>query len=97
MQDNPHRRRFIAGAVCPRCALMDKMVVDMDTDQRFCVSCGFSEARPGMPAQSASPTLTPKPVEVPTRVSRAAARRVESPAEAITLIDPKKSSGQATD
>ncbi len=34
MQEKPHRRRFIAGAVCPRCALMDKIVVDLDTDQR---------------------------------------------------------------
>ena len=46
MSENSPRRRFIAGAVCPRCALMDKIVVDLDTDQRHCVSCGFSEARP---------------------------------------------------
>ena len=25
-------RRFIAGAVCPRCAQMDKIVVDLETD-----------------------------------------------------------------
>jgi hypothetical protein len=55
---------------------MDKLVVDLDTDQRICVSCGFSEARPGLPT-----------AEIPTRVSRAAARRVETPAQAITLID----------
>jgi uncharacterized metal-binding protein (TIGR02443 family) len=88
MQDNPHRRRFIAGAVCPRCALMDKMVVDLDTDQRVCVSCGFSEDRPGLPASSAPVVAAHKPPELPTRVSRAAARRVETPAQAITLIDP---------
>ena len=46
MQDRKQRRRFIAGAVCPRCAEMDRVVVDLDTDQRECVSCGFSEARP---------------------------------------------------
>lgn len=83
MQELP-RRRFIAGAVCPRCALMDKMVVDLDTDQRVCVSCGFSEARPGLPAEN---NAVHKPVELLTRVSRAAARRVETPAQAITLID----------
>lgn len=78
------QRRFIAGAVCPRCAAMDKIVVDMETDQRECVACGFNEARPsdtnagGVSAQ-----------ELPTRVSRASARRVETPAEAVRLIDPR--------
>ncbi len=76
------RRRFIAGAVCPRCARMDKIVVDLDTDQRECVACGFSEARPGDPSAPRG--------ELPTRVSRAAARRVETPAEVVTLIDPAK-------
>ncbi len=87
MQDKPHRRRFIAGAVCPRCALMDKMVVDMDTDQRLCVSCGFTEARPGLPASSPLAIAAHQAPELPTRVSRAAARRVETPAQKITLID----------
>ena len=76
------RRRFIAGAVCPRCGEMDKIVVDMDSQTRECVACDFSEARP---ADSEAPG------ELPTRVSRAAARRVETPAEAVTLIDPAAS------
>lgn len=88
MQDKPHRRRFIAGAVCPRCALLDKIVVDMDTDQRICVSCGFSEDRPGLPASSPLAGTVQQPTELPTRASRAVARRVETPAQAITLIDP---------
>ena len=83
MSELPPRRRFIAGAVCPRCALQDKMVVDLDTDHRICVSCGFSEARPG----------APDPAELRTRVSRAAARRVETPAEAVTLVDPAGATG----
>ncbi|MEP4486225.1 MAG: YheV family putative zinc ribbon protein [Halioglobus sp.] len=76
------KRRFIAGAVCPRCAQMDKIVVDLDSDQRECVACGFSEQRPG-----------DKPVasEVQTRVNRAAARRVETPAQVVQLLDPSKS------
>ena len=82
MAPQQSRRRFIAGAVCPRCAEMDKIVVDLDTDQRECVACGFSEARPE------SPPL--EETELPTRVSRASARRVETPAEAVTLIDPSK-------
>ena len=85
MPDQMKRRRFIAGAVCPRCGEMDRMVVDPDSDRRECVSCGFSEERPG---DSAAPAG-----EIPTRVTRPAARRVETPAEAVTLIDPGKNPG----
>ena len=56
---------------------MDKIVVDVDTDQRECVACGFSEARPKGPA-----------AELPTRVSRPSARRVETVADVVTLVDP---------
>ncbi|MEZ5502814.1 MAG: YheV family putative metal-binding protein [Halioglobus sp.] len=87
MPDKPPRRRFIAGAVCPRCALMDKIVVDLDTDQRVCVSCGFSESRPGLPAAGALTRSAGHAPELPTRVSRAAARRVETPAQPVKLID----------
>ncbi|MCB1697945.1 MAG: YheV family putative metal-binding protein [Pseudomonadales bacterium] len=91
MPGNPLRRRFIAGAVCPRCARMDKIVVDLDTDQRECVACGFTEPRPGDP--SAPPAdAVPAPAgvgrELPTRVSRPAARRVETPAEPVRLVEP---------
>ena len=75
----PSTRRFIAGAVCPRCSAMDKIAVDPDADVRFCVSCGFREARP------ANPTAR----ELATRVSRAAARRPETPAEPVTLVDSR--------
>ena len=71
------RRRFIAGAVCPRCSAMDKIVVDLDTDERACVACGFREARPEPPA----------PQELKTRVNRASARRVETASEPVRLID----------
>ncbi len=39
------KKRFIAGAVCPRCSEMDKLVVYRlgDKDYRECVSCDFSE------------------------------------------------------
>ncbi|TCO73175.1 YheV family putative metal-binding protein [Chromatocurvus halotolerans] len=76
-------RRFIAGAVCPRCAAMDRIVVDLDSDQRECVACGFSDARPAGPA----------PSEPGTRVTRASARRTETAAEAVTLIDPSPREG----
>lgn len=71
-------RRFIAGAVCPRCAVMDRIVVTSDGETRECIECGFSEARP-----------TETPAEVKTRVNRAAARRVETAPQVVRLLDPK--------
>lgn len=81
MSHSPPKRRFIAGAVCPRCSKMDKMVIELESDARRCISCGFTEERPA--AES-----TVAPAEVATRVSRAAARRTETPAEAVRLVDP---------
>jgi uncharacterized metal-binding protein (TIGR02443 family) len=39
------KRRFVAGAVCPRCSEMDKLVVynEDGKDYRECVSCGYKE------------------------------------------------------
>lgn len=39
------KRRFMAGAVCPRCSAMDSMVVyNLEgKDFRECVSCDFKE------------------------------------------------------
>lgn len=78
----PHR--FIAGAVCPRCAGMDKIVLDPDTDRRLCVSCGFSEGRPAAPTTA----------ELSTRVSRAAARRRDTPPQVLELQDPPAGDGR---
>lgn len=38
-------RRFVAGAVCPRCSEMDKLVVfnEEEKDYRECVACGYKE------------------------------------------------------
>lgn len=38
-------RRFVAGAVCPRCSEMDKLVVynEAGKDFRECVACGYKE------------------------------------------------------
>ena len=41
------RRRFIAGAVCPQCQALDRLVLEIDANnqeqRRHCVACGFSE------------------------------------------------------
>ncbi len=39
-------KRFIAGAVCPRCGVMDRIVSYVDSSQRSvreCIDCGFHE------------------------------------------------------
>ncbi len=83
MRVNGNRRRFIAGAVCPRCGAMDKIVVDLDDDTRSCVACDFTEARPKAPPAEQAVQ------ELPTRVNRGKARRVETPAEPVRLLDPQ--------
>ncbi|GGY60900.1 YheV family putative zinc ribbon protein [Marinobacter zhanjiangensis] len=43
-------KRFIAGAVCPRCAAMDRLTMYADDDgvqHRECVSCGFTDSQGG--------------------------------------------------
>ena len=39
------KKRFIAGAICPRCSEMDKLVMyrEDEKDFRECVSCGFND------------------------------------------------------
>ena len=39
------KKRFIAGAVCPKCAAMDRLVVFEDTSGsvRECVECGYTD------------------------------------------------------
>ncbi len=38
-------RRFIAGAICPQCKAMDKIVLHRNggQQQRECVACGFTD------------------------------------------------------
>ena len=41
------QKRFVAGAVCPRCAEMDKLVMFNDAQDRQvreCVRCGYTDA-----------------------------------------------------
>lgn len=61
----PTPKRFIAGAICPRCAEMDKimMFTKDDGDQvRECVACGFTDA--------VSDTPEPDSAELQTRVNK---------------------------
>jgi len=71
-----NKPRFIAGAICPQCGVEDRMVVMPDGEERRCISCDFSESRPQAGLS-----------ELNTRVSRPAARRVETQAEPIRLLE----------
>jgi uncharacterized metal-binding protein (TIGR02443 family) len=57
------QRRFIAGAVCPRCAEMDKVVMYDNAEGervRECVSCGYRDAL----------DVNGNPTEIATRVNQ---------------------------
>ena len=68
------KRRFMAGAVCPRCSEMDKMVVyNLDgKDFRECVSCGFKEEM----------RLNIAPGELTTRVNQ----EVEQDVQVVNIV-----------
>jgi uncharacterized metal-binding protein (TIGR02443 family) len=70
-------RRFIAGAVCPQCQAIDRLIVeDVDGERRQrCVACGFSER-----AAQAGPGLVKGRLEKP---------RVAAEPEPLRIVDPQ--------
>ena len=70
-------RRFVAGAVCPRCSEMDKLVVfnEEGRDYRECVACGYREE------------MRFKPVarELETRVNQSAEEKKDA-VQVITIL-----------
>lgn len=79
-------RRFIAGAVCPKCAEMDKTVMYRVSDLeqvRECVRCGFKESIRDDEASVAEP---------PTRVNQPRAGEAplahEDEVKVVSIIDP---------
>ncbi|WP_339339522.1 YheV family putative zinc ribbon protein [uncultured Oceanicoccus sp.] len=82
-------KRFIAGAVCPRCAEMDKLVMYDNGDGqqvRECVSCGYSDIMTdeGPQAIDADEVVTrvnqPRPGEAPLAH--------EDEVQVVSIIDP---------
>lgn len=73
-------KRFIAGAVCPRCAAMDKLRVHRDEthEYRECVACDYEDA---MRLDGA-----PDPREVTTRVNEP--RKLVSDEEQVVQFVP---------
>ena len=80
----PKPSRFIAGAVCPNCNEVDRIVVKEEEGRayRLCVSCGYTDEKP----------------ETPTMPSAALKGRLEKPqlnktqAKKLNIIDLSKSS-----
>lgn len=73
-------RRFIAGAICPQCKAIDKIVLHRNGEQqqRECVACGFKD---DLQELGAAPDLT-------TRVTPKS--HAADSAQSITLIDLHK-------
>jgi len=59
-------KRFIAGAVCPRCSAMDKLRAwrddEIEVQYRECVDCGYMDEQ--------STVVQAQPIEIPTRVNQ---------------------------
>ena len=47
------KKRFISGAICPKCSEVDRIVMyrQDDKDYRECVSCGFTDVMHFNPTQ----------------------------------------------
>lgn len=73
-------KRFIAGAVCPKCAEMDRLVSYSNDEGTFkeCVACGFIEKQIVQVEQS----------ELDTRVNHAP-EQIDEGAQVVKIIQPK--------
>ena len=74
-------RRFIAGAVCPACREMDRVVVETlpEGRRRLCVHCGHSETMDDAQVLSG--------VQPGTRFSRPRVR--DAAASVVRIVDPR--------
>ena len=73
--EKPVKKRFIAGAVCPRCSEMDKIVnyTQGGKNYRECVACGFKDeirlqSTPRELSTRVSETSQPEEVETPVKI-----------------------------
>ena len=76
-------KRFIAGAVCPRCAAMDKLRTWEQNGIRYrdCVACDFFEQLPI--EEQAAPELF-------TRVNQPRKSQQQNEVQTVRILDPKK-------
>ena len=71
------KRRFVAGAVCPRCSEMDKLVVynEDGKDYRECVACGYKDEM----------RFKPQARELETRVNQTAEDKQDA-VQVVTIL-----------
>ena len=69
------KKRFIAGAVCPRCSEMDKIVnyTQDGKNYRECVACGFKDeirlqSSPRELTTRVNETVAPEEIEAPVKI-----------------------------
>jgi len=76
------QKRFIAGAICPRCAEMDRIRTWEQNGIRYrdCVSCDFFEQLPI--EDQALP-------ELETRVNREREEQQRNTVQTVKILDPK--------
>lgn len=48
-------KRFIAGAVCPKCEKIDKIYVEDNSQVAKCAACGYELQQPDAPQNSQQP------------------------------------------
>ena len=74
------KKRFIAGAVCPKCSEMDKLTIYNENGQDFrhCIKCGFNDKM----------LLQSDPKELETRVNVSKEEKLAE-TQIVSLIDPK--------
>ncbi|MCE8026742.1 MULTISPECIES: YheV family putative zinc ribbon protein [Halomonadaceae] len=75
------QKRFIAGAVCPRCAEMDKIRTWEQSGVRYrdCVNCDFFEQAP-IEEETAA--------ELETRVNREREEQRRNTIQTVRILDP---------
>lgn len=76
------KKRFIAGAVCPRCAAMDTLKAweQNGTRYRECVDCDFFEQLPMEESQNVE--------ELKTRVNTPAPDESDNEIQTVRILDP---------
>ena len=81
-------KRFIAGAVCPRCAEMDKLVMytnDQEQQVRECVRCGYQDVMTdNSPEEPGTRVNQPRPGEKPLAH--------EDEVQIVNILDPNPGS-----
>jgi uncharacterized metal-binding protein (TIGR02443 family) len=76
-------KRFIAGAVCPKCAEMDRLVSYTNDEGTFkeCVACGFMEKQ----------IVQVAPSELETRVNHMENDEEDEALQVVQILTPPKS------